>query len=243
MEMAIVFVAGVVLTLLGTYVLYRWQRTSRRLGYQILSAERLTRFEPKPGDPLQVMVRRDLIDGPYSAEKEYIPIGSVWTFRVLLRNSGNTPIENQPILVQLDSKAKVIRCDADPSDVTSTRAVVLDVPEEHRNVARIALPYLNPGEELTVGIQSVDNATGDCRIVAAGPGLESYDMRKRVERLDYILFGSGLLLVVGGGVLLGVSDISWLGIPANVQKVLSLVLMGSGVIFIIFGQILARWLR
>lgn len=211
MEMILGITIGAFLTLLGSYWLFVLQRKRKRLGYEVLSANLVIPFESKPGDSLRVVVKREVVaDDAELIEQEFITVGKVYGFRVMLRNTGNETIQNQAVLIQLDDNAKIVATEVEHAPVGMT-GIVTERDQVKPYVAKCYFPFMNEGDDFIVSIQSVRNESTECNVSAPAPGLQVHDLAVKHRRRDKLamsstLAGTGLMWAA---IITGVAVYGW----------------------------------
>jgi len=204
----------------GPLALLLYQHLNRRrlrLGYELLSAAPLVPFETKAGDPLRVMVKKELLlaDLRQSGEDDYQDAGKVYGFRVLLRNTGTETIKGDnhapgvDIIFGLDASANVLAIDVEAPALSPDDFAKEEHYQGMPNIARLWLKYLNKGRDVIVSIQSVRNADLTCNVDARAPDLApAYDMEEAHQRSSWITLA--ILFCIGAipllvGVAWGIS--------------------------------------
>lgn len=195
--------------LIGAVVIVTYQHATRprlSLRYEILSSAPLVPFETKPGDPLRVMVRKELLPalrqdiGP----EEYQDAGRVYGFRVLFKNTGTQTIkgdETAPgvdLIFELGEYANVLAIDVEQPPMSPGEVVKEEHHQGAPNVARVWLKYLNKDRDVVVSLQSVGNFDLTCRVDARAPDLPApYDARAvRGKRLRAVFIVIAVLLMI-----------------------------------------------
>ena len=177
MEAILAFVGGVAAALIGAVVavgIEIWRRRRRVLGWEMLSANVIIPFESRPGGDLEVRVRSSLVEDDDG--DEFVPAGKVYGFRVCLKNVGNVPIEAQEVFLSLDPAAKMLSLEVEEAPLELLGRIETQRQHENRFTGRCVLPFLNPGQELTLSAQSVDNELRGCIVYAPGAGLTLRDI-------------------------------------------------------------------
>jgi hypothetical protein len=123
-----------------------------------------------------------------------VPAGKVYGFRVRLKNTGNVPIESQEVFIALDPDAKMLSLEVEEAPLELWGRIVTERQHGERSVGRCVLPFLNPGQNLILSAQSVDNEAPGCLVYAPGAGLRVHDME-----LTALLLTTGLFLASLGG--------------------------------------------
>jgi hypothetical protein len=198
-------IGGVVAALIGAVAaisIEAWRRKRKILGFEILSAGLIIPFESQAGDDLEVRVRSTLVQDAVEAE-EFVPAGKVYGFRVRLKNVGNVPIESQDVFVMLDGGAKMLSLEVEEGPVELWGRIVTDRQHGNRFTGQCLLPFLNPGQDIILSVQSVDNEVPACLVYAPGAGLvlrdlEAWSLAVRAALLVPAVVGWGL---VAAGVL------------------------------------------
>jgi len=197
---------GVVLTLVGQRYILGLSRERRAVGYEILTAGVIIPKRTEPNPAAAIVVRRSALEGRTWAPgepDEPVPVEEVYGFRVRLRNCGNVVLHNQAVRLSFDESAKVILTNMESAPEMGDERVEIAVEQEGRSVVA-TFPYLNPSATAVVSVQTVYNAGPSCHVVAAGPGLYSFDMDLRRNIILLAVFALvTAVLVTSGGVLMG----------------------------------------
>jgi len=196
-------VASALLTFMGSYWLFVFQRKKEQLAFEILTRAVVVPVEFEPGDALQVTVRSDVMtpraeSREPDAEAEYVPAGKVYGFRVVFRNPGRDPIGTHTVYVELDQEARIASIEpesmpkgAEPPDIVTGRH------EDRPNVGYCTFTFLNGGEGMVLNILSVRNATPYCKPYAREKGLILQDLGGRAARLMAASYGVAVVGALG----------------------------------------------
>jgi len=198
MEAILAFGGGVAAAVIGAVVavgIEMWRRTRKVLGWEELSANVIIPFESRPGEDLEVRVRSSLVQEEGERD-DFVPVGRVYGFRVRLKNVGNVPIESQEVFLTLDDSAKMLSLEVEQGPVELWGRIATERQHQNRFTGRCVLPFLNPGQELILSAQSVDNQVPACFVYAPGVGLSVRDME------------SGRLLATAAGMLLLLTSVA-----------------------------------
>lgn len=199
--MALGLVVGAFLSLLGTRYLWLLQRERMELGYEVLSSHVIIPKLAKPTPDIRVVVRAALI-GEGDNTQEYLPVDEIRGFRVKIRNTGNTVIEGQRIIFELDNRSKAISLEPEDYPDLGGREIVCSVQLSESNVATAVIPFLNPGMAIIFSLQSVNNDSFACRVTAGAPGLVVYsNAQRRSTRVLALVAAGTIALAVPPGVL------------------------------------------
>lgn len=237
------FGGGVVLTILGAILTVRLQRQRCELGYEILSANVIIPKLTEPNPAAAVVVRRSALEGrPWGPDEpdEPVPVEEVYGFRVRLRNCGNVVLHDQAVRVTFDQSTKVILANMESAPELGDERIDIAVTDEGRSVVA-TFPYLNPRATAIVSVQTVYNSTRFCRVVAAAPGLGSFDMaRRRTVAAFAVPTGLTTLLLGSGGAALGlgVAGVASERVNEGLQTAAAWLLI-AGIVVLIFDAMMA----
>lgn len=206
--LAVGLVVGIPLAVLGQRYLFGLLRERRALGYEILAASVIIPKLTQPNPATTVVVRRSALEGrecdPEDAD-EPVAVDEVYGFRVRLRNCGNAVLDRQAVRLSFDEGTKVILANMESGPELGDERVDIAVTEGGRSVVA-AFPYLNPKATAVISVQTVYNSSRSCQVVAAGPGLYSFDMYTRRSVTIAVVIGLLMLaLVVPAGILIGLA--------------------------------------
>ena len=197
-------VAGVLVALAGQRYIFGLSRERRAVGYDILTAGVIIPKRTEPNPAAAIVVRRSALEGRAWAPgepDEPVPVEEVYGFRIRLRNCGNVVLHNQAVRLSFDESAKVILTNLESAPEMGDERVEIAVVEEGRSVV-MTFPYLNPKATAVVSVQTVYNTGSSCHVVAAGPGLYSFDMVLRHLIILVAAFAvAAAALAITGGVL------------------------------------------
>jgi len=236
MEVILAFVGGVAAALIAAVVavgIEMWRRTRKVLGWEELSANLIIPFESEPGGDLEVRVRSSLVQEP-GGDDDFVPAGRVYGFRVRLKNLGNVPIESQEVFLVLDDSAKMLSLEVEQGPVELWGKIATERQHQNRFMGRCVLPFLNPGQDLILSAQSVDNHFPACFVFAPGVGLTVRDMESS-RLLASMAAGLGImtsLLAFAAGVIV------WDGVDGAAGIAL---VLASGTLLLLSSFVLAVW--
>lgn len=231
---------GIVLTVLGAILVVRFQTQRRQLGYEILSANVIIPKLTQPNPAARVVVRRSALEGrEWHAEDpdEPVPVDEVYGFRVRLRNCGNAVLDRQAVRLSFEEGTKVILANMESGPELGDERVDIAVTEGGRSVVA-AFPYLNPKATAVISVQTVYNSSRSCEVVAAGRGLDSFDMGERRMVVTVALTAVLLALVlIPGGILtgLGTAGAASQAVSEGLQRAGIALLVASVVVFQLCG--------
>jgi len=205
--LAVGLLGGIVLTVLGAILVVRFQRQRRQLGYEILSANVIIPRLARPNPAVQILVKESVLDTGHDDPRDLavVPVDEVFGFRIRIRNAGNGELVKQSVTFQFPPGAKVILADLEALPEFGGISPATDI-DNSRSRVTVTLPFLNENQEAIVSIQTLYNQDLSCKVIAAAPGLYSFDMRRR--RLVLLEVACGLviaLVTVPGLVLFGLS--------------------------------------
>jgi hypothetical protein len=136
----------------------------------------------------------------------FVNVDEVYGFRVKIRNGGNSELVNQPVTFQFSPETKVILADLETCPEFGGGSPGVHIDNERSRVT-VTFPFLNVGDAAIVSIQTLYSSDLSCKVIAAGPGLYSFDMATRravatvvVETLVMLGLGApgGILLALAG---------------------------------------------
>lgn len=200
MEPILTLMGGVAAAVIGAVVavaIEMWRRTRKTLGFEVLSRGLIIPFESQPGDDLEIRVKAELV-GRTDAAEPFVPAGRVYGFRVRLKNSGNVPIESQEIFITLDPEAKMLSLEVEEAPLELQDRIHCERQHGDPFTGRCTVPFLNPGQDFIVSLQSVDNSVPACAVYAPGAGLRVHD----TALTELVTFGLLLLASLGGYALM-----------------------------------------
>ena len=151
---------GVLLTLVGTYLLSKAQHRRLELGYEVLSSHTIIPRLSKLATPdIRVMVRTELLDphaaanSPLQAGEEYTVVDDIVSaVRVLLKNTGNQPLEQQLVTIDLAEPAITLSASIERQPDLGPHNVAVEPQFDAPHRTRLTVPFLNPGQELIVSL-------------------------------------------------------------------------------------------
>ena len=191
-------VAGTLVTLIGTKYLWGLQRPRRELGYDILSAHVLIPGPPEATPDIKLTVRNRLIDPASTKPDDFSEVEEVIGFRILLKNTGDHLLDEQVVVIDLGEPVTTLSASIEKQPDLGNASIVMEPQAGEPQLTRIAVPFLNSGEEIILNIQSVGNMDRNCTISAGAPGLRYYDFGKRQAKRAAISMGFALTVVLLG---------------------------------------------
>lgn len=221
--LAVGLLGGVPLALLGQRYLFGLLRERRALGYEILAANVIIPKLSQPNPAAKVVVRRSALGPQWHGEDpdEPVPVDEVYGFRVRVRNCGNSVLDRQVVRLTFDEGTKVILANMETGPELGDERVDIAVTEEGRSVVA-TFPYLNPKATAVISVQTVYNSTRSCEVVAAGRGLDSFDMASHRSVTTAVVIGLFMLaLLAAGGILLGLAGAD--AVPRNTRDAVNTV--------------------
>ena len=137
-------VIGAVIT--AAVSIFIWQKTSRvrRVDCIINDASSLLSFSDAIRTQLEIK---------YSGE----PASSVFLFNLEVFNSGNQAIGNQPVLIRLDNKAKIVGYSIKTQPVVGFGKI--SELQRQNSELDLSIELLNPGDRVSLELISVNNAS------------------------------------------------------------------------------------
>lgn len=211
---AIGLLAGIPLSLFGQRYLAQFLRQRRQLGYAILGAHPII---PKLGllnPTVRLMVKQSVLDRGYDDPEntDFVDVDELYGFWIRIMNCGNTELVEQPVSFQFSPQAKIILANLEMSPEFGDALPGIHIDNSRARVT-VTLPFLNPGDGAIISIQTVYSEDLCCQVVAAGPGLRTFDVVRREDTL-VMAYVAGMLafLAVSGGILLG---LGLAGLPSS----------------------------
>jgi hypothetical protein len=191
-------IGAVIAGLLGAAAVY-WgfvlRRERKELGYEVLSANVLIPGPPEATPDIGIIVRNRLIDKEHATPEAFSPVERVLGFRVRIKNSGNMPLQSQVVTLELGSGAITLSGSVEKQPDLGAEVIAVEPQFQEPRRTRFTVPFLNPGHEIVVSLQSIGNSSDmTCAVSAGAPGLHTYDLARRRRRRDMIQ--SVLVLVV-----------------------------------------------
>jgi len=239
--------AGVVLTMVGQRYIFGLSRERRAVGYEILTANVIIPSLARPNPAVRLTVKQSVLDTGWDDpdDTDFVDVDEVYGFRVRIRNAGNRHLVNpQPVTFRFPPGTKAIMADLECSPEFGGRAVGVDIDNSQSKVT-VTFPFLNMRDEAIVSIQTLYNRDLSCKIIAAGPGLDSFDMGRRRAILGWTVFVALFVLAVAsGGTLLGLAESGAVDeSTAEAMRTVAVPLLGGGsMVFlsIVFPTIMGR---
>jgi hypothetical protein len=199
--------AGAIATYFGT----RAQRSRRVVEYYTTSIP-LFNFAPGQERSLSVYADKALVTGVQTPIATKSKIDSAWGHSIRLRNSGNAMVEFAAIEVTLPPDAAILEFHTEPKARTGY-PVLAERDQERRNVLRVSVPFLNPGDLFHIGLIATSNDSPQrCGIDAVAKDTKVV----RHDRLSrYVLPAMCLGVTLLGILIFAREDVAdWLPAPA-----------------------------
>jgi hypothetical protein len=147
-----------------------------------------------------------------------MPVGSLYSCRVAIRNRGSVSLSEQPILIELKENVTVLEDRFKTTPELEFGEIVVDEESSNEWRRRYKVKLINPGDEITVNLTVAGGlALSDISVDARGGGLAclpepSYATREHIYRL----FGLAVWLLLATGLLIwlkfGAPLILWSGL-------------------------------
>lgn len=238
MEPILPFLGGVAAAAIGAVVavgIEIWRRTRKTLGYQVLTRGLIIPFESQPGEDLEVRVRAALV-GRTDAPESFVPAGKVHGFRVRLKNTGNVSIESQEIFITLDPEAKMLSLEVEEAPLELQDRIDCERQHGNRFTGRCVVPFLNPGQDFIVSLQSVDNEIPACLVYAPGAGLRVHDM----EFGDVLIMGLLVVASMVGFSLTGAGAALMSAEAVSQEGAIAFAAVGGAILSLSYAVLMAR---
>ena len=172
-------VGGVVLTVLGAYLLHRLQRPRLEIGYQMKSTPLVTPSEHARSDSnIRILY----------ADQE---VASLHAFEIRAKNTGNKPLQKLTLIVELTASAKLFHIDVKPH--ANAEVGEVSIPElRGDNTGSATLSFLNDGDEIRITAVAADGETPRCRlrVPVAGVHCREKNFLTLSEALSWFAFES-----------------------------------------------------
>ena len=185
---------GAIIAAVAARILWRVQRQRKTIEYEV-QAMSLLRFVPGAERVISVTVDDFALSGDEPDKGSFTAIDSAYAFRVTLFNTGNQTIENPVIEVSLDSRARIVEQWTEPAP-----RLGFTVPakrcKSRPNVAHLIPQYLNPSEQLMIGLTSIENLGRECEVQAFGAGIQLRPRRTPIGEMCVGTFAAIAIMVI-----------------------------------------------
>jgi len=149
-----------------TFLITKYFRERKSLGYQIVSKMSLINVNPEVRDKIKI---------DYDGK----PAENIFSFKVRIINNGNVPIKDQPILFEFDKQAKVLVADYN----TKPEKEFGEIKREDTsatNEVKFVVQLLNPKskkEQIEFDFLTIDNKNDEIKLHAKGENLKVHEVR------------------------------------------------------------------
>ena len=157
------------------YIMYRLGQQRKTVEYETFSMA-LVRFKPTPERPLVVSVDKSLLTASKDDKGKLVQVDNAYGFEVEILNTGNQPISNCTIEIELDEDAKIIEVETLPPS-KSGYGVEIMRNIASLNILQVVPSYINKKEAFMVRLTSTGNRTRKCNVNVMGMGLQVQQKR------------------------------------------------------------------
>ena len=196
---------------LVAYFAFRLRRDDRVIEYYRTSFALL---EYEPSSALQITVPETILVGDADGEKKRVPVETAYGFSIKMENVGNQVVDDCTVEVQLDRQAKIVDCRTAPKPKPRYE-LCAERDQEAPNIERLFVPYINPGDTVSVHILSVNNADDACQVEILAKGVEvrerdlsraSFSELVEAFRETTSRLGTHIVVILGTLLLYGISE-------------------------------------
>ena len=182
---------GIIIGLIGSgfiggllvYLTIRWQRQRKEISYKIESIPIFTRTREEMLPPdVQILYHGD-------------EVWDLYSFKIAIRNTGNTVLNNLPIIVELGQEARILNL----STVIPEGVEIGNLTEDEltdSNKAQIKLEFFNRGDQIELGVIGAENLPLICKIRAPMPGLRCKERSQLLNTRESLRIALELFLKI-----------------------------------------------
>ena len=153
-------IIGAIIGIFGTVFVYYMSKKRMKVAYEITSISTM-------------MDINHIIKDKIKVEYEDKTINNIYSFNVKIKNTGNTVVENLPILFEFNSNTKILG-----DNIKTTPKREFDVQKkgvDKESDIKYEIDFLNPKELIFFSFLTADNESECLKVYARVKGLNFYE--------------------------------------------------------------------
>lgn len=166
-------IGGIILGSILTFMIVRWQQQHKEISYKIESI------------PIFTRTRKDVLPPDVQILYHGDEVWDLYSFKIAIRNTGNTVLTNLPIIVELGQNARILNL----STLIPEGVEIGNLTEDEltdSNKAQIKLDFFNRGDQIELGVIGAENLPVICKIRAPMPGLRCKERSQLLNTREYL---------------------------------------------------------